>query len=809
MKMKLLCGLLIGTLALAGAALGAPSLQAADEAGNYTPATFTNNANLGTGFGVWTNWNKSPELGDSTGGGGGNINSTNGYAWRFMGDGAGGWCNGKRYFSTPLQTGDVFTFSFVYHWDGGNRGMDLDWAGGGYTNLFDISGGNTFKVLGSTVSTEYVPGAVVNVRITQSAAGIQVDLARTTNGMTNLFYTTNVLNSKTVYALGGYCGGYTASTTDNPNFALFINNLQITGEPRANLAFTSGTWDPAATGDYPFTLERSGTTGTNIVLVSSNTNAVTVPPDVNFAAGSNTVTFNATVVSLTAGNATIYATNPATGARAEYFIAPVAPSLYISGDAVQTTGGPKTYTVVRSASVGTNLVLSSSDTGVATVPAALNFPANVYTSTFSATFLAYGSTTLAASNPATGAAAEFFVTYQEPKLTLIGLRRSWAGNVESYRVTREGAVGDTVDIASSNTNVMKSAQASVTFGSGSNTAFFNASMVGAGTAAWTASNADATSDGLSVTVAAAPDFAAYDDASLYTGGWTLTPAHVSGFPAWTQELSAEVADSYRGAFIGTGLIPGINVAGAAFGLYANYYGATPSPLPEVKLHRAFPADMATGQVFSIDVGYNWNSGTKGFKLKGTVGSNTYERFELYNSGGDTWSYQTDDGTPVVIWNSYISGGFVGRVQVTCTAPNTFTFAFLREGEAAPTEVANVVLPGGIDQIELYNYNGGAGDAENFTFNRMWLSTAPGGGPGPGIESASYNPTTDLLTVAVPAGYGAGTVQGASCTLAGQSFVWSNLVQDTDYTVSGSNVVLNTASPMPSNRVVRIWFTQTP
>ena len=251
------------------------------------------------------------------------------------------------------------------------------------------------------------------------------------------------------------------------------------------------------------------------------------------------------------------------------------------------------------------------------------------------------------------------------------------------------------------------------------------------------------------------------------------------------------------------------MAGASFGLYANYYGAAPSPLPEVKLRRAFPAEMATGQVFSVDVGYNWNSGTKGFKLKGTFEAVAYERFELYNSGNDTWSYQIDDGTPVVIWNGYISGGFVGRVQVTCTAPNTFTFAFLREGEAAPTEVANVVLPGGIDQIELYNYNGGAGDAENFTFNRMWLSTAPGGGPGPGIESASYNPTTDLLTVAVPAGYGAGTVQGASCTLAGQSFVWSNLVQDTDYTVSGSNVVLNTASPMPSNRVVRIWFTQTP
>lgn len=63
-------------------------------------------------------------------------------------------------------------------------------------------------------------------------------------------------------------------------------------------------------------------------------------------------------------------------------------------------------------------------------------------------------------------------------------------------------MGDTVDIASSNTNVMKSAQASVTFGSGSNTTFFNASMVGAGTASWTATNSDAASDALSVTVAA-------------------------------------------------------------------------------------------------------------------------------------------------------------------------------------------------------------------------------------------------------------------------------------------------------------------
>ncbi len=50
MKIKVLCGWLIGSWALAGAAWGQGSVTAYDEAGNYTPATFINGANEGFGF---------------------------------------------------------------------------------------------------------------------------------------------------------------------------------------------------------------------------------------------------------------------------------------------------------------------------------------------------------------------------------------------------------------------------------------------------------------------------------------------------------------------------------------------------------------------------------------------------------------------------------------------------------------------------------------------------------------------------------------------------------------------------------------
>lgn len=302
-----------------------PGVLAEDEAGNYTPATFINGANLGTGFGVWDFWNTNATLGDSTAGGGGNLNSTNGYSFRFMsgGTGAADWCNARRNLDGALQVGDVLTFTFTYNWCGGQRGVDISSGNQEqFANLIDVSQNDTFKVNGTVVSTNYSPGAVVTVKITQQAGGIEVYLTRSVTGTVNLAYTTNIVHANPATSIAMYCGGYSSSVTDNPNYAIYMNDLMVRGEPPTSLEFTSGTWDVTALGQYAYTLARSGDVTDAIVLSSSNPSALTVPASVNFAAGSNTVTFMATVVSLTNGSSTIIASNTATGVWAEYNVHP-------------------------------------------------------------------------------------------------------------------------------------------------------------------------------------------------------------------------------------------------------------------------------------------------------------------------------------------------------------------------------------------------------------------------------------------------------------------------------------------------------
>ena len=397
-----------------------PGILASDEAGNYTMESFTNGANEGFGFGAWELWNTLATLGDSTAGGGGNLNSTNGYSFRFMGDGTNGYCNGKRNFDGAMQAGEVLSFTFTYNWDGGNRGVDIFSAGGQFANLIDVSPGNIFKVNQATISTEWSPGAVVEVEITQLTNGIQVYLTRATNGTVNLAYITNIVHGEAATGVSMYCGGYTSSEADNPNYAIFMNDLQIAGEERTSLTFTGGTWNPAATGDYVFELTRAGTVTDEIVLTSDNPAAVAVPASTNFATGSDTVSFIATVVSLTAGNAKIVASNVASGATAEYNVYPVVPTLSISGPFLLEALGSTNYTLTRTASVGTNILLNSSNTNVLWVPVDLVYGAGYYETTFPATALAYGTATLTASDTVSGASTTYDVTVQRPANPPIG-----------------------------------------------------------------------------------------------------------------------------------------------------------------------------------------------------------------------------------------------------------------------------------------------------------------------------------------------------------------------------------------------------
>ena len=390
-----------------------PAVLAADHSGNYAPETFVDGANQGFGFGAWDFWNTPAALGDSTAGGGGDLNDTNGVAFRFMGDGAGGYCNARRDLAEALKSGDVLSFTFTYNWVGGGRGVDVFSAGGQFANLINVGEGDAFSVNGTVISRDYTPGAVVYVEIAQKADGIEVYLTRASGGGVNLAYVTNVVHGEGVAGVSMYCGGYFADPIENNvNFAIFMNALRIVGEVPTRLTFTGGTWDPDVVGDYPFELTRSGAVTDDIVLTSDNEAAVTVPAGATFAASETVLTFTATVVSVTSGAAKIVASNAATGARAEYNVYPIAPDLGIDGPWLVYGLGGVQYTLTRTGAVGDEIALSSSDEGVATVPATATFGTGESAITFIATGVGYGATTLYATDAVSGVTADFGVTFE-------------------------------------------------------------------------------------------------------------------------------------------------------------------------------------------------------------------------------------------------------------------------------------------------------------------------------------------------------------------------------------------------------------
>ena len=513
-------------------------------------------------------------------------------------------------------------------------------------------------------------------------------------------------------------------------------------EPPSGLQL-DGTWNPAATGVYAFTVTRSDPgIGDEIQLSVDNEMAASVPATVTFGEGLDEASFDVTILSLVDGDVTVTAEDPVSGDSAEFTIR--MPGLQLDGDVQVYAAGPVTYTLTRFNNIGGTINLSSSDTGVMTVPATATFAEGTDETTFQGTAIGEGTTTLTATDPVSGIAAELDVIFTTPSLLLSGPESVWTGTTPAYTVTRLGPIGDTVNLTSSDEAVLQVPE-NVTFAFGEDVVTFQADALTSGTVQLGAANDDATATPLDVVVADLPDYVAYDDASLYAGGeWVLAPAHVSGFSDWTEGLNPDPAPEnvFRGRFIEESSIAAINQAGKTFGLYANWSGTEPDPLPEIKMTRDFPEPMVVGQTFSVDVAYQWSSGTKGFKLKGEFEGTAYDRFELFNSGNDTWSYKLDgdDETITVIWDGYIDGGFMGTVQAICTAPNTFTFSFLRGAEETPTLVEDIVLPGTIDQIEFYNYNGGSGAEENFYFNRMYLT--PGLPPGPGLEFTfgTYDPS---------------------------------------------------------------------
>jgi hypothetical protein len=725
-------------LGLAGSAMGQIAF---DEGANYSGG-WTNGSNGGNGFEAWV----LTADGGAVGYGGHFVGdpatasitgmATNSFGLAANGD-AAAFSQADRNFSAPLNVGETFSFQWGINWDsgdgGGNKGFNLYAGGAGSNQLFNVNnaGSSDITLNGSNIGFGYG----TNVMTWSIAAVSPNELLISANDRDgDGSFATNVLVAALPDAMRLYASNLQVGDVAQPYFDQFL----VETNAALDLFFAAGEGAPTVTGDYEYILRRDPSVVTNdlVVLSGSDTNLVTLPANVSFASSNAVeVAFTATVNNVNGGSFTLVASNAA--ATAAYTIVPQAPTLvFTSGTFAPAALGTYSYSLQRSGDVADTVELSSSDTNLLTVPATVTFSNAATSVSFDAELVGFGSVTITATDTNSGATAEFVINAIEPALTVSGPERVFIGQPRVFTLRRAGAVGDTVSLSSSAPAVLAVTN-EVVFGAEDNRIFFVAAGVTGGVAQLTASAGSVTSALFEVTVEPLPELAAYDDAGLYgTNGWVLTPTNSIGFGGWTLTSTTANASSFAGTFIEAAPIQGINEGGQAFGLFANYSGDQPDPLPEVKVSRAFPAALVPGQTFSVDLGYNFSGGNKGVKLKGTFETNVFDRFELYSAGGDTWNYKIRDQDPETAWSGYIDGGFVGNLLVTYEANGLYTIRMQREGEAAVV-LTDVDLFGSIDQVEFYNFNGGQGEAENLYVNRMWISAAPDQPVGPEISGFSF------------------------------------------------------------------------
>jgi hypothetical protein len=413
MKMKMLCGLLLGTLALAGTAMGAVFTDAAT---NYPGGSWTNGSNGGTGFMPWS------IVADAQGGwaGSGIWDST--VAGLMMGEAFGyvgkvGYIDIDRVFNQALNTNDIFEFDFGVNYDSGsgNKGINLYANGKQVINLNHGGFPGTLTLNGAPAVTNYGTNTM-HWKFTQVAAN-QIGVGASGRDGVETFATT--VTTEVAYGYMGSLRFYSSGLPDDGESRRqsYFNNLKLTQEGTpppepAVLKFTAGTFDPIATNSYSYTLERSGPVDNAIVLTSSNTNAVTVPPGATFSGTQTVLEVVANVISLTSGSATIIASNVASGVWAEYVVTPVPPSLnFTSGTWDPSATGGYLYRLERMGAVDNVILLSSTASNVLTVAPSVNFITGSNTIDITATVvsLTNGQATLIATNVASGAWAEFTV----------------------------------------------------------------------------------------------------------------------------------------------------------------------------------------------------------------------------------------------------------------------------------------------------------------------------------------------------------------------------------------------------------------
>ena len=102
---------------------------------------------------------------------------------------------------------------------------------------------------------------------------------------------------------------------------------------------------------------------------------------------------------------------------------------------------------------------------------------------------------------------------------------------------------------------------------------------------------------------------ATDNASNYGGTWASGDTGGTGFLAWSISNN-DGGGNFAGSFIGssTPAAGDINTGGVSFGLYAN------PGVAFINADRGFASAMSVGDVFSFNLGVNFDNGSKGFNL---------------------------------------------------------------------------------------------------------------------------------------------------------------------------------------------------
>jgi hypothetical protein len=192
--------------------------------------------------------------------------------------------------------------------------------------------------------------------------------------------------------------------------------------------------------------------------------------------------------------------------------------------------------------------------------------------------------------------------------------------------------------------------------------------------------------------------------AAYGDGWTTNDNGGSGFGAW--QLSTNTPNGGAGFYIGNpgnGEISGMSTS--SFGLWANPQFTSDGP--SANADRSFSNALEPGQIFSFQLGINWDagwtsgvSGSKGFNLYtgGTSGSQLLN----INMGGTEDIYITDESdVTTLMFDNY--GTAVMTINIEMKNSTTLrVYAIGRDGSESYDQ--DFTISGAPDAFRFYAFN---------------------------------------------------------------------------------------------------------